>query len=440
MKTIYFLSTYKPIVCGIADYTSYLVREMPMTGCRVLSFNPQGYRVQNASNDNGNGAERGLVWNGIPGHGEYSASSILRGLERFCADSENSVLWFEHENGIWPDDKRFVSMLRALDLPKVVSFHTLHFQSHETSYGLCRNQYEMLYDLLPNVEAITVFSRGVCRAVITAFPEYIEKVHLIRHGIHQYPEISGLTRMEAKEKLHDFLLYESDLRQEAKELLNRQRILFDPDSIIVGQSGFLCPSKGSELLYVFRDCLQRIVNNKKIIAVRIGSTREESQKEYARRLGNKVNNQDKFLFETWLPPQMLPLAQRAFDINFYWPSQCTQSGVLAHALGAGAVIVGRELEGVGETLKEAGQLVDSRFDCLVMKTGRLVLKPKIGCQMEDKALEYASNYSWKNQAKEHRELAEIAALSAEKRFVCCPTPREVAPVQSGMKLSGTRVS
>ena len=86
-------------------------------------------------------------------------------------------------------------MLRALDLPKIVTFHTLHFQSHETIYGLCQNQYEMLYDLLPEVEAITVFSRGVCRAVTTAFPEYSEKVHLMRHGMHQYPEIGGIGRM-----------------------------------------------------------------------------------------------------------------------------------------------------------------------------------------------------------------------------------------------------
>jgi hypothetical protein len=440
MKTIYFASTYKPIVCGIADYTGYLVREMPLGKCRVLSFEPQGYRVQHASSDDVSDAERGLVWYGIPGHGDYSASSILRGLERFGADSGDSVLWFEHENGIWPGDRKFVSMLRALNLPKIVTFHTLHFQNHETGYGLSRSQYEMLCDLLPNVDAITVFSRGVCRAVIAAFPEYSEKVHLIRHGIHQYPEISGLTRMEAKEKLHDFLLYESDLGQETKETLSRQRILFDPDAVIVGQTGFLCPSKDSELLYVFRDSLQRIVNDRKIIAMRIGSAREESQKEYARQLGNRVNNQDKFLFETWLPPQMLPLAQRAFDINFYWPSQCTQSGVLAHALGAGAVVVGRDLEGVGEMLKEAGQLVDTHFDCLVVKTRRLVLKPEVGRQMEDEALEYASSYSWKNQAKKHLELAEIAALLAERRFGYYPNPCEVAPAQRGLKLSGIRIA
>ena len=37
-------------------------------------------------------------------------------------------------------------------------------------------------------------------------------------------------------------------------------------------------------------------------------------------------------------------------------SGCVVTYVLAHALGAGAVVAGRDLEGVGETLLEAGQL------------------------------------------------------------------------------------
>lgn len=331
-------------------------------------------------------------------------------------------------------------MLQVLDLPKIVTFHTLHFQSNETKYGLCQDQYEMLYDLLPQVEAITVFSRGVCRAVTSAFPEYLEKVHLIRHGVHQYPEISGFTRTEAKKKLHDFLIHESDLRQETKETLHKQRILLDPETIVIGQTGFLCPNKDSELLYVFRDELQRIVDNRKIVAVRIGSPREESQKAYARQLEDKANSQDKFLLDTWLPPYLLPLAQRAFDINFYWPSQCTQSGVLAHALGAGAVIVGRDIEGVGETLKEAGQLTDTDFHHLILKTRNVVQRPEIGRWMEDKALEYADRFSWKNQVQKHLKLARIAMLSTEKKIEYSPAHNVAARVRSGVNLDKVSIA
>jgi hypothetical protein len=439
MKTIYFLSTYKPTMCGIADYTSYLVREMPAAKCRVLSFSLQEFQIPCAGNQE-DGVKRELVWYGIPGNGGYSASSILRGLERLNADFGDCVLWFQHENGIWPDDQKFVSMLRALDLPKIVTFHTLHFQSDETVYGLHRNQYEMLYDLLPEVDAITVFSRGVYQAVTAAFPKYSEKVHLMRHGIHQYPEIRGLARVEAKRKLHDFLLHESDLRREAKEALCRQSILLDPEAIVIGQTGFLCPSKDSELLYVFRDGLQRTVGNRRIVAVRIGSPREESQIAYARRLEGIANGEDKFLLETWLPPHMLPLAQRAFDVNFYWPIQCTQSGVLAHALGAGAVIAGRDIEGVGETLKEAGQLADSDFGRLMLKARKLVLEPEVGRWVEEKSLEYAGRFSWKNQAQKHLEVAENVVLSAERQFRYCPAPSEITPARSGTNSVGVRIS
>lgn len=245
--------------------------------------------------------------------------------------------------------------------------------------------------------------------------------------------------MEAKKRLHDFLLCESDLRQEFKEVLDRQRIFLDPEAVIIGQTGFLCPNKDSELLYIFTDSLQQIVD-KKIMAVRIGSPREESQRAYARRLEGIANGHDKFLLETWLPPHMLPLAQRAFDINFYWPSQCTQSGVLAHALGAGAVIVGRDIEGVGETLKEAGQLTDSDFNRLMLKTRNLVLRPEIGRWAEKKSLEYADRFSWKNQAQQHLKLAQDIKSPADMQPICYPTSDEIVPARFGMNPVGVRIS
>ncbi len=103
---------------------------------------------------------------------------------------------------------------------------------------------------------------------------------------------------------------------------------------------------------------------------------------------------------------MLPLAQRAFDINFYWPDECTQSGVIAHALGAGAIVAGRDLEGVGETLKEAGQIADTDINNLTTKIKHLLLDPELRIRTEQKALKYADEFSWGNQAHRHYELAE----------------------------------
>ncbi|MCP4647274.1 MAG: hypothetical protein GY852_05975, partial [bacterium] len=191
--------------------------------------------------------------------------------------------------------ERFVATLRALDIPKVVTFHTLHFQSDETPEGLRQTEYNLLQSILPHVHAITVFSHGVHRAVVSAFPKYSSKVRLIRHGIHSFPEVRRLSRKEAKEKLNDYLLYESDLDIATKEKLNKERVLQDTDTIVLGQTGFLCPYKQSEALYKVRDCLQNTLPQKRIAAIRIGSPRDSLQADYAEHFRQKQNGENKFL-------------------------------------------------------------------------------------------------------------------------------------------------
>ncbi len=403
MVSIYFVGTYKPIMCGIADYTSFITRESPAGRWCVLSFDLGKYGVPLTSDD---GVAMDRVWYGIPGRDKFSALVILEGLNKLGIKNEEAVLWFQHEYGIWPDSRNFITMLDDLDIPKVVTFHSLHFQSPETATGLRSGEYNLLQALLPHIEAITVFSHGVYCAVTSAFPEHREKVYIIKHGIHSYPEITRLSRKEAKEKFNDFLLYESGLDQETKEVVHRQRIFLDPTTVLVGQTGFLDPSKDSELLYLARDSLQKLIPHRRIVAVRIGKTREEYQRIYAKHLRRTHKGRDKLLLEVWLPENILALAQRAFDVNFYWPTNCTQSGVLAHALGVSAVIAGRDLEGVGETLKEAGELLSTDLRHLLLMTRDLILNPELRERLEKAVLEYAEEFSWEKQARRHYELAE----------------------------------
>jgi len=404
---IYFVGSYRPIMCGIADYTSFITRESPPQEWGVLSFDLDKYGVPLIPDYK---VKAGPYWFGIPGRDSFSAPVIRQGLNILGAEIKNSVLWFQHEFGIWPDNLKFISMLKNIDMPKVVTFHTLHFQSQETRTGLRQNQYQLLGKLLPHVDAITVFSRGVYDAVTSAYPEYSQKVYIITHGVHSYPEISRLSRKETKEKLNDFLLYESDLDQKTKRLLHKQRIFTDRNTVIVGQTGFLSPAKGSELLYPLADNLQKAIRKKRIVAIRVGNPRDKVQDSYARKLRYLAKGRNKLLLETWLPQSILPLAQRAFDINFYWPSECTQSGVLAHALGAGAIVAGRDLEGVGETLKDAGELADRDLKQLTYKIQELILNPELMEIIEGRALAYAADFSWQNQAWKHYELAENILL------------------------------
>ena len=400
------------MMCGIGDYTSFITREMPPGKWGVLSFDLQNPWVSSTEDDVFM-PER--VWYGIPSRYDYSAPVLLDGLKYLGADKKDAVIWFQHENGIWPGNAQFVDLIRNLDLPKVVTFHTLHFQSPETHTGLRKNQCQMLKEMLPHVDAVTVFSYGVYQAVTSAFPEYREKIHVLKHGVHSYPEISRLSRKEAKEKFNDFLLYESNVEKTTKEYLHKRRVFLDPNAVVIGQTGFLSPTKQSEMLYTVGEKLQKLIPDRRIIAVRVGHSRDRNQKLYAENLVRMQRNSDEFLLDVWLPQRVLPLVQRAFDINFYWPSDCTQSGILAHALGAGAVVAGRDLEGVGETLKEAGGLADKDLWRLLTQMRNQIINPVLGEEREEAARQYAMRLSWQKQAQLHCELAEYVLSLAPAR-------------------------
>jgi len=411
MPSISLISPYKPIICGIADYTYFLTREAPPHSCDVISFDLDNYGVPLSEDQP---AATNHVWYGISSRDDFSATSILQGLR----PRANQVLWFQHEFGIWRDNARFINMLRDLDIPKVVTLHTLHFQSKETRYGLCSEEYSFLHSLLPHTDAITVFSDGVYQAVTNAFPKHADKVHVLRHGTHLYPRFARMSKAEAKARIHEYLVDQSELDKRSKDNLRRQRVFLDPDTIIIGGTGFITASKGTELLYHVHNVLQQVLPEHKIAAVYTGLLREADSSidsEFAAEMKAKHNGKGQFFLETYLPGDMLAAMLRALDIYFYWPTNCTQSGIVAHALGAGATIACRDREGVGETVKMAGGLVSADFGQLIFKIAQAILHSKHRAEISERALGYAEKFSWRNQVLRHLELAEQLCLSRIQR-------------------------
>jgi len=403
MTTICFVGTYPPIMCGIATYTSYLTAESAANQWGALSFDLDKYGAPLTSSVI---SESDPVCYGISGKRSFCAREILEGLDKLGISRTNTILWFQHETAIWADTKKFVFMLKSLDLPKIVSFHTLHFQSPETPWGLRAYQYNLLQSIFPHVDAITVFSRGVYWAVISAFPEYCTKISVLRHGIHDYPSIRQMNREKARQGLYDYLMHESDLDPESRKCLANEGVLSDSETVILGQTGFLCPLKQTESLYEAQYRLQKKLPDKRVMVMRIGEAREDSHSSYAARLRKEMNNPNSCLINTWLPDNMLALAQKAFDINFYWPSDCTQSGIMAHALGTNAIIGGRDIEGVGETLHESGEIVDSDINRLTQKMKNVLTSNTLISRIEKRVDAYSREYSWKNQVRRHYELAD----------------------------------
>jgi len=276
-------------------------------------------------------------------------------------------------------------------------------------YGLRRQEYSLLHLLLPRTDAITVFSDGVYKAVTRAFPEYSDKVHVIWHGTPLYPEVARMSRAEAKARIHDYLVGESGLNQASKDNLRQQRVLLDPETVVMGGAGFVTAHKGIGLLYHARNTLRQLLPRRKIAAVYVGILRQVdnvNDSECAAELRTSYNGAGEFFLETYLPEDMLPVLLRALDVYFYWPSDCTQSGIVAHALGAGATIACRDLEAVGETVRIAGGLTSADFAQLIAGIKELILNLGLRNKMSEGAVGYAGEFSWRNQALKHFELAE----------------------------------
>jgi len=411
MVSIYFVSTYKPILCGIADYLKFLLSGIPKEKWKILSFNLKKIQDSLGRLTCEKKESPGQVWYGITNRRSPSSEEILEGIKNFQKKDKKYLLWFQHTFGIWKNLRGFARLLRELSelkIKKIVSFHTIHFQRKETSWDMEKREYNLLKAIFPLVDAVTVFSRGSYLAIKRAFPQYIYKTHILRHGIHYFPRIIKMSKTAARRKIYQFLIEKSNLEEEKKTELKREKIFFDPRTLIIGSAGFITPTKNTEKLFLMRNYLQKVFPQRRVVALYIGTSREKSKKElnYSEKLKKMHDGRNIFFLETWLPEEFLPQFQRAIDINFYWPRKCTQSGILAHILGTGRLIAGRDMEGSGEMLKEAGQIVDKDFGKLIFKIKKTISNPNLLKKMEEKTLEYAKKYSWQNQALKHYKLAE----------------------------------
>jgi len=414
MACIYFVAPFRPITGHIAEYTSFITRELSPRNWRILCFDPA---TSGATFIAGHRLMRHRLWHGST---EPTYDTIPSIVQQSGVDPrEGIVLWFQHENTPWPNEWQLIEMLKCLDLPKVITFHSLHFESSETPLGLRKAEFTLLERVLPHVEAITVFSEGARGAIAAAFAHHAAKVHLLRYGVSIYPHALRMTPREAKKTLHEFLVNCPELGHACRKALEEERIFLDPDTFVIGNAGFVAPRRHSDRLFMIRDILQQMLPRRRIVALRIATPQDEEQATHMRTMKLQQDQVSKFLIETQLPESMIPIALRAFDVNFCWPGEGVSGNILSRILGSGGVIAGQDLEETGETLKEAGAIAERELGLLVFSIYRLAVNPEEADRIRENAIAYATRFSWEKQARIHRALAERLAHPSE----ITPLPR-----------------
>jgi len=299
MVSIYFVSTYKPILCGIADYLKFLLKEVPPTKWKIISFNLKKFQDSLGRLTDEKKESPKQVWYGITNRRAPSLNEILKGVKSFQKKDGKYLLWFQHTFGIWKNLRGFARLLRELNglkIKKVVSFHTIHFQSKQTPWGMEKREYNLLKGIFPWVDAVTVFSRGSYLAIKKAFPQYINKTFILKHGIHYFPRIIKMSKDTAKRKVFQFLIEKSNLEEVKKTELEKEKIFLDPKILMVGSAGFVTPSKNTEKLFLMRNYLQKVFPQRKVVALYIGTPREKSKKElnYSEKLKKMHNGRNIF--------------------------------------------------------------------------------------------------------------------------------------------------
>jgi glycosyltransferase involved in cell wall biosynthesis len=396
---ISFVSTFPPTMCGIGTYTSYITSNMPRDKWRVIAFKLGEFAKCHGDMEIAEGHRV-----------NYSISLDNPLLPPVLTD----LLWFQHSFGMWGNvNTHFLKLIeegKRRENKVGASFHTIHFQSEETSWGMQEKEWGLLREALPLLDFITVFSLGAYRAVVGAFPHYREKVVVLRHGVHRYPRVS---QDEARRKLVSYLIHQAKIPLREKEEVRRiEKSLTSRNTVLLGNYGFITPDKDALQLYELGRLVQERIANYRVITLYVGKIQEKKDKKselslpILKGLKSIHNWRENLFYEEYIPETMFPLAFRALDFAVFWCHNATQSGRMAHAQGTGVPVVGRKWEGVGETLERSGLPAAETLDELAEKTAEIVREPRMRGEMERLSWRYADRYSFYNQAKKHLLLEE----------------------------------
>lgn len=406
---ITFISTYPPIICGIASYLKHIIAQLPEDSWQVISFKLRKTKNFKILPDRKKEPNTHYI---LP---RTELQKVIRRVNRLV---NGSVVWIQHSFGIWSkkNTSEFVKFVSEIKGKKILTLHTIHFQSNETPYGLEEVEYKLLKNILPLVNIITVFSDGAYLAVCGAFPDFKDKIVVLRHYCKIYPPISTI---KAKKKLIESLLSAKGINSKLKtQLENLEKIIAKKNVKLIGDIGFIAPIKGSEIIYLVQEELEKKINQK-IISMYIGTVRDPTDKEqvdYAKKLKNFHDGKKKFFIDFYIPENKLSLYIKAFDAVVLWPNDCTQSGRLALLQGAGICGIGKNMEGIGETMKLSALPTTDTYSGLVNILARVLTRADSKNLMIDMSKTYARKFGCSIQAKKMLRLAN-AVRRRKKRLL-----------------------
>ena len=147
----------------------------------------------------------------------------------------------------------------------------------------------------------------------------------------------------------------------------------------------------------------------------IGAVRTPAggRENYSKKLKSFHDGKKNFFINLYIPEKDIPFYLKAFDIVIFWPNICTQSGRLALLQGAGVCAIGKDMEGVGETMKLSTLPTVETYGSLINALARILTRPDSKNLIIRMSRTYARKFKCSAQAK--KTLRLIKALQKRKK-------------------------
>jgi glycosyltransferase involved in cell wall biosynthesis len=369
-----YVSTYPPRRCGIATFTHDLALASGRAEIAVLhpGDDPPFYPAE--------------VHHRIR---KDTPSDYLRTARSLndCVD----VVSIQHEYGIWggEDGERVLDFVRALDVPAVVTLHTVLRDP-------TARQRSVLSELVRRAEASVVMSASAADLLSASYGVEPHRVHVIPHGVPDLPLVEPLSVKSA---------------------------LGIPGRDVLLSFGLLGPGKGLELAI---DALAAVVaEHPRVLLAVVGATHPDLIRDgvdsFRASLVDRVRKAgmvDHVLFiDRFVGKGELTQWLEAADVFVTPYPNLGQivSGTLSYAMGAGRAIVSTPYVYATELLANGrGVLVepaspDSLSNALNMLLGDHALRREIG----RRAYQYSRGMIWPAVGARYRELFTEIVAGAE---------------------------
>ncbi|PKM83141.1 MAG: glycosyl transferase family 1 [Firmicutes bacterium HGW-Firmicutes-14] len=368
IRTITFLSTYPPRVCGLATFTEDLVNEID----KAPLFRPTVIAVTNTEE-----YEDSRVAAKLSQHNRASYFQTAR-----WANTHTDLLVIEHEYGIFGGEcgEYIIDLAKNLTIPFIITTHTVLMDPS-------LKQKLVLWELGRLASMVVTMAQSAVPLLTGTYGIEAGKIAVIPHGV---PSLPVKPREEAKVSYG---------------LAGKQ---------VISSFGLLSPAKGLE--YGIEAVAKVVPEYENLVYLILGKTHPcvkelngESYRESLVSLAKNLGVKDNIRFiDKYLTKEEVITYLNLSDIYMtpYLSKEQAVSGTLAYAVGCGRVVVSTPYRYAQELLGDGrGMLAEFRDSESLASCIRGVLdNPAKKKEMEMKTLAVGREMTWANVAGRYARL------------------------------------